>query len=113
MLVTDGQQVLTSGTDNSLQLWDARDGSHPRVAIHRHVDAVNAVLFDPSGPSLLSASDDGTVRFDRCNYCSLPLAQLQERARERVQLIAPLDRAGGPADGRFKWPGWPRWLGGG
>ncbi len=106
----DGKQVLTSGTDNSLQLWDARDGSHPRVAIHRHADAVNTVLFDPSGQSLLSASDDGTVRFDRCNYCSLPLAQLQDRARERVQLIAPLDSAGGPANGRFKWP---RWLGGG
>ncbi len=106
----DGKRVLTGGTDNSLQLWDAADGSHPRISLSRHANAVNTVMFNPAGQSLLSASDDGTVRFDHCGFCSLPLEQLQARAQERVRLIAaPEDDNAGQAAPPFALP---RWLGG-
>ena len=106
----DGKQVLTGGTDNSLQLWDTADGSHPRITLTRHANAVNSVMFNPAGQSLLSASDDGTVRFDHCGFCSLPLEQLQARAQELVRLIAaPADDHSGQAATGFALP---RWLGG-
>lgn len=104
----DGKQVATASTDNSLRLWDATSGKE-LSAIHRHADAVNAVAFGPGDKALLSASDDGTVRFDRCEFCALSIAQLQDKAREATQLIGPLeDTAPATAAG---WR-WPRWLGG-
>ena len=104
----DGQRVVTASTDNSLRLWDAASGKE-LSAIHRHADAVNAVAFGPGDKALLSASDDGTVRFDSCEFCALPIAQLQAKAREATQLIGPLDD-----DTPATSPGWrwPRWLGG-
>ena len=105
----DGKRVLTGGTDNSLQLWDAAGGQHPRITLTRHANAVNAVMFNPAGQSLLSASDDGTVRFDHCGFCSLPLAPLQARADELVRLIAPPDE---PSGQHAPGGAWPRWLGG-
>ena len=104
----DGQRVVTASTDNSLRLWDAASGKE-LSAIHRHADAVNAVAFGPGDKALLSASDDGTVRFDSCEFCALPIAQLQAKAREATQLIGPLDD-----DTPATTPGWrwPRWLGG-
>ena len=104
----DGSQVVTGSTDNSLRLWDARSGRE-LAAINRHADAVNAAMFGPDGKTLLSASDDGTARLDGCTFCSLPLADLQARARELVRLIEPLedeDRV------RLRLLMLPRWLGG-
>ncbi|MBL8350147.1 MAG: AAA family ATPase [Burkholderiaceae bacterium] len=104
----DGRRVVTASTDNSLRLWDAASGKE-LSAIHRHADAVNTVLFGPGDKTLLSASDDGTVRLDGCEYCALPIDQLQARAREAMRLIDPLED-GAPAT--TAGLGLPRWLGG-
>ena len=104
----DGRQVLTGSTDSSLRLWDAASGRE-LATVQRHADAVTAVLFGADG-QLLSASTDGTVRFDRCLACSGPLDQVQARAREAAQLAGPPDAedAAALAQGLL-----PRWLGGG
>jgi WD40 repeat protein len=105
----DGRRVVTASTDNSLRLWDAASGKE-LSAIHRHAEAVNAVVFGPGDKALLSASDDGTVRFDGCEYCALAIAQLQDKAREATRgLDTPDD---GPAASAAGWR-WPRWLTGG
>ena len=104
----DGRQIATASTDNSLRLWDAATGRE-LSAIHRHADAVNAVQFGPGDKALLSASDDGTVRLDSCEYCALSIDQLQGKAREAMRLIDPLEDEGPAALSGFSLP---RWLGG-
>lgn len=108
----DGRQVLTGSVDSSLRLWDAKTGRE-LAAINRHADSVNAVGFGPAAGAqaapLLSASADGTVRFDRCVACSLPLQALRQRAAEAVQ------RVGMVADDdpvSLRLVMLPRWLGG-
>ena len=79
--------------------------------MQRHADAVNAVLFGADGQQLLSASSDGTVRFDRCRACSQAGAALQAQARDAVQLAGPADLGDLAA---LAPPSWlPAWLGGG
>lgn len=104
----DGQRVVTASTDNSLRLWDAASGNE-LSAVHRHAEAVNAVAFGPGDKALLSASDDGTVRLDGCEFCALTIAQLQDKAREATRALGPLDDDSSPATAAWRWP---RWLGG-
>lgn len=104
----DGQRVVTASTDNSLRLWDAASGKE-LSAIHRHGEAVNAVAFGPGDKALLSASDDGTVRFDSCQFCALSIAQLQDQARDATKLIGPLEDAAPATAAAWRWP---HWLGG-
>jgi WD40 repeat protein len=108
---SDGQRVVTASTDNSLRLWDAASGKE-LSAIHRHAEAVNAVAFGPGDKALLSASDDGTVRLDSCEFCALTIAQLQDKAREATRSLAPLDDAAPAAGATAAGWRWPRWLGG-
>ncbi len=104
----DGLRVVTASTDNSLRLWDAASGKE-LSAIHRHADAVNAVVFGPGDKALLSASDDGTVRMDACEFCALSIDQLQGKARDATKLIGPLEDTGSGTAANWRWP---RWLGG-
>ena len=104
----DGRQVVTASTDNSLRLWDAASGKE-LSAIHRHGEAVNAVEFGPGDKGLLSASDDGTVRLDACEFCALSIAQLRDRARLATQPLGPLDDGEAAPTAGLRWP---RWLGG-
>ena len=104
----DGRQVVTASTDNSLRLWDAASGKE-LSAVHRHGGAVNAVEFGPGDKGLLSASDDGTVRLDACEFCALSIAQLQGKAREATRSQVPLDDGAAATTAGLRWP---RWLGG-
>jgi WD40 repeat protein len=104
----DGRQVVTASTDNSLRLWDAASGKE-LSAIHRHGEAVNAVEFGPGDKGLLSASDDGTVRLDACEFCALSITQLRDRARLATQPLGPLDDGEAAPTAGLRWP---RWLGG-
>ena len=101
----DGRQVVTASTDNSLRLWDAASGKE-LSAIHRHGEAVNAVEFGPGDKGLLSASDDGTVRLDACEFCALAIAPLRERARQAMQSLGPLDDGAAATSAGWRWPGW-------
>ena len=101
----DGRQVVTASTDNSLRLWDAASGKE-LSAIHRHGEAVNAVEFGPGDKGLLSASDDGTVRLDACEFCALAITPLRERARQAMQSLGPLDDGAAATSAGWRWPGW-------
>lgn len=57
------------------------------VALLRwHGDFVNSVEFSPDGRSILSASDDGTVRLGQCEACTLRLAELKARVSKMAKL---------------------------
>jgi WD40 repeat protein len=73
-----GKRIAVGRGDGRIDLWnfDARARSTERLAtIYRHKDVVNALQFSPDGQQLLSASDDGTVRLERCAACELNPAQ--------------------------------------
>ena len=43
-----------------MKVWDAAAGKE-LLSLKGHADAVNVVRFSPSGRTILSADDDGTV----------------------------------------------------
>jgi WD40 repeat protein len=64
-------QVLASGsgspplkdlTDNTVRVWNLRDISAPPVILRGHEDRVTGVSFSPDGKTLVSSSEDGTIR---------------------------------------------------
>ena len=104
----DGRRVVTASADNSIRVWDATTG-HEWAALYRHGGKVNSALFDRSGEQILSVSDDGMALIGRCDACRLPLAELQQRARDTLRLTTG-EEAALKADA-VSWL--PRWLGGG
>lgn len=56
----DGK-VLASGSKRNLKLWDVQTGALLRELVG-HSDTVNTAVFSPDGATLLSGSEDGTVR---------------------------------------------------
>jgi WD40 repeat protein/DNA-binding MarR family transcriptional regulator len=60
MFTPDGQQLITAGADNAIQLWD-RDG-HPRGTLLGHTGQVTAVDIHPTAHTLISGGSDRTVR---------------------------------------------------
>jgi WD40 repeat protein len=61
--VTQDGRMLASCNGKDIMLWDL-SGPAPvqRTVIQQHTDTVTRVLFAPSGQTLYSASNDGTVR---------------------------------------------------
>ncbi len=57
----DGKQVLTSGADKTLRLWDGRTGKQLRV-FEGHTDQVYGAALSPDGKRALSVSMDKTAR---------------------------------------------------
>jgi hypothetical protein len=57
----DGTQVLSSGTDETLRLWDVKTGTELRT-FRGHASVVVAGAFAPDGRTVLSGSLDGTMR---------------------------------------------------
>ena len=59
----DGDTVATAGgwTDNVVQLWDARTGTH-KITLTGHTKRVNSVAYSPDGKTIISGSTDGTVQ---------------------------------------------------
>jgi WD40 repeat protein len=57
----DGKQVLTSGADKTLRLWDGRTGKQLRV-FEGHTDQVDGGALSQDGKRVLSVSIDKTAR---------------------------------------------------
>jgi hypothetical protein len=58
----DGKQLATGSWDNTIAIWDARDGqfSHNR-SLRGHKSNVISVSYNKDGTQLLSGSDDNTL----------------------------------------------------
>ncbi len=57
----DGKLILTSSTDKTLRLWDARTGAPVRV-LTQHTKGLDDAQFSPDGARLVSGGWDRTVR---------------------------------------------------
>ena len=73
-----GEWVVTSGADGIIIFWNAKTGLR-HVSLRWHSEGVNSVEFSPNGQSILSASDDGTVKLGKCESCTLSLNALKAR----------------------------------
>ena len=57
----DGKRIASSSGDNTVQVWDAVDGSHV-FTYKGHSDTVEAVAWSPDGKRVASGSEDKTVQ---------------------------------------------------
>lgn len=80
-----GKFVVTGSVDSTIRIWDAETGKE-HVTLRLHREGVSEVQFSPDGKSVLSASDDGTVRKSECEACLLPVKKLQERVEEFAKI---------------------------
>lgn len=75
----DNRYVVTASADKTIAVWDA--GSGRRLgSMLRHTDEPNQVEFAPNGTSILSASDDSTVKLGRCEACLIARDEIEDRA---------------------------------
>ena len=58
---SDGQRVVSGGSDNVIRLWDSATGEELNL-FKGHGEAVSSVAFSPDGLQILSGSYDDTVR---------------------------------------------------
>jgi WD40 repeat protein len=57
----DGQRIASGSLDNTVQVWNASDGS--RVFTYKgHSDDVLSVAWSPDGQRIASGSSDKTVQ---------------------------------------------------
>jgi WD40 repeat protein/serine/threonine protein kinase len=56
----DGKRIATSGSDHTVQMWDAFNGEHA-FSSHSHTAPVRGLSFSPDKQYLATASDDKTV----------------------------------------------------
>jgi WD40 repeat protein len=104
----DARLVATSSADNTVRVWDAQSGKE-LVALEWHREGVNEVHFSADGKSLLTASDDGSVKLGACSACVADIGELVGR-------IASLARVPGDEfDARMQKlreesPWYQRWL---
>lgn len=57
----DGRLLASGSDDETVRLWNVRDGSEERI-LRGHEATVTGVAFSPDGATLASASLDGSVR---------------------------------------------------
>ncbi len=81
----DGTRIASGGSDGSLQLWDARDGTRI-VTFRRHRDWIGALQFAPDDRALYTGSADGDVRI----WDTTPLAARVTAAAEHAILCDEL-----------------------
>jgi WD40 repeat protein len=58
----DGQEIVSSGQDGTVRLWDAATGQAVGGPMTGHQSPVFSVAFSPDGRRIVSGGHDGTVR---------------------------------------------------
>jgi WD40 repeat protein len=76
----DGRWLVTSTI--RANLWDVADGQVVD-RLQGHDGSITAVVFDPSGRTILTGGEDGTVRTFRCQICD-GVDELALLAEERL-----------------------------
>ena len=56
----NGGEVVTGGSNGSIDFWDAKTGVQQR-ALEGHTAWVHSLVFTPDGSTLVSGSLDGTI----------------------------------------------------
>jgi eukaryotic-like serine/threonine-protein kinase len=57
----DGKRLVSGGTANTVEVWDAQTGLHT-LTLKGHTGAVNSVAFSPDDKRQVSGSEDKTVK---------------------------------------------------
>lgn len=68
----DGQKVASSSWDDSIKLWNPKNGKLERT-LELHSAGVNAIAFSPDGQKLASGSEDKTIKIWNLTKNSLEL----------------------------------------
>ena len=74
-----GRRIATGSADGQVDIWSFDPKKHrvvKLVSLRAHSETVNTAQFAKDGKTILSSSDDGTVRLSRCELCTLEVAQL-------------------------------------
>jgi WD40 repeat protein len=88
---SEGSFLVTASGD-AATIWDL-ESQRPLTQLFGHRAAVLSVDFSPAGSSIVSGSEDETVRIWRCEVCA-PIDQLLDLARERaLRDLTPAERA--------------------
>ncbi|KAG6333113.1 hypothetical protein ID866_5979 [Astraeus odoratus] len=58
----DGMLVVSGSEDNTIHIWDAKDGAQKGNPLKGHAAAVYSVAFSPDGRWIASGSQDHTIR---------------------------------------------------
>ncbi|WP_253917133.1 WD40 repeat domain-containing protein [Streptomyces sp. MNP-20] len=88
-----GEQILaaTTGTDTSVRLWDVETG-RTRTTFTGHTGDVNTVAFSPDAHTLITSSDDKTVRLWKTDLPT-PTTSIRRICRLIHRDLTPLERS--------------------
>lgn len=81
----DGKLVVTGSADRTIGVWSV-DSAQLLASLEWHTEGVNSVAFSNQGGWILSASDDGSVKFGQCEACTLSVEALKTLVPERARL---------------------------